>query len=97
MEIIPGSRKRIVDKADMWLDVVIPSHTSGKRGKSREAVPTQAARQLFPGEAPCKGGSPDSWSSTASEVHPYWVLSPDTAHRVLSLTLWGALLSLFRG
>lgn len=58
MEIIAGSRKRMVDKADMWLDVVIPSHTSGKRGERREAVPTQAAWQLFPGEDPCKGSSP---------------------------------------
>lgn len=47
MEIISGSRKSIVDKADMWLDAVIPSHTNGKRGKSREAVPTQAAWQPF--------------------------------------------------
>lgn len=36
-----------MDKAGMWLDAVIPSHTSGKRGKSREVVPTQAARQPF--------------------------------------------------
>lgn len=55
MEIIPGSRKRIVDKADMWLDAVIPSHTSGKRGKSREAVPTQAACQPFPERLHARG------------------------------------------
>lgn len=30
-----------MDKADMWLDAVIHSHTSGKRGESREAVPTK--------------------------------------------------------
>lgn len=53
-----------MDKVDIWLNAVIPSHTSGEIMKGTEAVPTQPVWQPFSGAAPCKRGFPVTQNST---------------------------------